>query len=760
MKVTIHKTIPQVITNKTFQTILLFLACIILPSASLASENSATVISPNTPPNAPAKINFSTSNKSFDLNYDNNRILQCELPADATMTSTVSQGQIIEQRIHINSPAPTTIKAMIFAGTEAIAAETSGQAQKTFPIVRTTHGQSRNLRNNAVYDRTTDWMIELPQGKTRITPHTNSDGATQFTITIEASSFDIVFRPRYYQIHKNIKYYQPWTYQVRKDSITGWCSWWAYMRNFRQQDLDELLSIWQEKNFADYGYQFIQIDDVFQGEKDRGRPNAPTSNRYHGGRPETWLEWKKDIFPNGMTGYVDSVKKAGFEPAVWIGSFFSDELTVAKHPDWFVQDTNSKPFPAAWVSYAIDASNPQAADNLVRPTYRGLHNAGFTYVKIDQLRHMLYDNLHQNPQYCEKRGLSPDQIFRSYLQTARQELGDHTFMLSCWGVLPESVGIADACRIGGDGYGPVTMQQYNSWNGIVWRNDPDHCDVFPRFKAAEAGNVKKTQQVTAANNDTIIRPALASIAGCMLMLSDKPEVYKDDRNLVGARKSSPVLFSVPGQIYDFDNKKTETLRKMKRTEITSGGGMSPIDGDQHGHVCPWWLNEIDVDFDHWNVLHHLNWSDTPASQATIKFLEIGLDPTQEYIVYEFWTDKLIAVAKDSVTLPAIDAMGLHSFAIRQKQDRPQLISTNRHLSHGAVDIETMKWTDTKTLSGRSRVISQDQYTITLLMPDQYKIKKAAFDDKSATITYQGQTAKLSFTPTQTASIAWSIEFEN
>ena len=196
-------------------------------------------------------------------------------------------------------------------------------------------------------------------------------------------------------------------------------------------------------------------------------------------------------------------------------------------------------------------------------------------------------------------------------------------------LITESVGIADGCRIGGDGYGPVTMQQYNSWNGIVWRNDPDHCDIRPHRVPAEVGNVRKTKTAATTNNDTIIRPALASIAGCMLMLSDKPEVYQDEKNLIGIRRSSPVLFSVPGQLYDFDASKTDLLKTTERSAITSGSGKSPIDGDQHGKVCPWWLNEFNLPFDHWNVLHRLNWSADEAGPQRVRFQDLGLDAETE-----------------------------------------------------------------------------------------------------------------------------------
>ena len=90
---------------------------------------------------------------------------------------------------------------------------------------------------------------------------------------------------------------------------------------------------------------------------------------------------------------------------------------------------------------------------------------------------MLYDSLHNVPGYGRERGVSGDDIFRRYLSVARQELGPETFILGCWGVLPESIGLVDGCRLGGDGLGPATLQQYNSWNGVVWRNYPDHCDL-------------------------------------------------------------------------------------------------------------------------------------------------------------------------------------------------------------------------------------------------------------------------------------------
>lgn len=712
---------------------------------------------PASHPSAPPNSGLARSGGSVELSYDGHPLLS--LPQGTTVSLTENRGarDALTQTLNLRVPAGKPL--MVHAGAEAIAAETLGGAQKRFPLIRTSHGPSRNLRNNAIYDRTRDWMLEAPPG-TRISSNRGPDGGRMFSITQTSGEITLSFRPHFYQNHRNLSHYEPWTYQVRKDPIAGWSSWWAYMRNCRQQHIDETLEVWKEKRFADYGYRFIQLDDVYQGRHDDARSHAKNSIMYQGGTPDTWLDWRLDRFPGGLEGYCHSVRAAGFLPAVWMGCFFSDNATAEAHPEWFVTGPDGKPFPAPWASYGVDTTNPEAVEALIRPTFRGLRNAGLTYVKIDQLRHMLYDNFHRNPQWFAAKGIGPADLFRNYLRIAREELGRDTFILSCWGVLPESVGLADACRIGGDGYGPVTLQQYNSFNGLVWLNDPDHCDVLPKKAAAEAGNVRETKSVDAVANDTLIRPALASIAGSMLMLSDAPAVYQDEKNLRGLRKSSPVVSSVPGQLYDFDPQKTDILRDTERMAIQSGTQPSPIDADQFGNVCPFWLNEFDTGFDHWNVLHRLNWTKDAMPAAKVSFSDLGLDPSKSYIVHEFWSGKTIGVVKGSFDLVAIEPMGIQSFAIRELQARPQLVSTNRHLSQGAAEIEMLTWdSHSNTLEGRSRVVAGDDYQILATVPEGYNLAEATVDRKPARVERNGRLVTLAIKRADTASTAWCLRFE-
>jgi hypothetical protein len=708
---------------------------------------------PGDPPNAGAQVAWDEATGDLRLSYDGKLLFAGRAPGATLSTSVETRGQAVTQTLRLTG-RNVALTGAVACTEQALAAETRGAAQQAFPLVRTTiGGPSRNLRNNAVYDRGRDWLLAGPDGATRLEPQS----ATEYRLTCSGESIALVFRPRFYQVHRHLTHYRPWTYRVRQDSITGWCSWWAFMKNLRQSDVDALLAVWREKRLADYGYRYIQIDDCFQGGADAGLRTLPDAQGL-AGNPATWLAWRRATFPGGMAGYVAAVTAAGCEPGVWVAASYGDLDVAAQHPEWFVRGADGKPAVGPWIGMAVDASHPEAADRLLRPTWRGLREAGFTYVKIDTLRHYLYDNLHRHPDWCRARGVTPAEVFRRYVGAARDELGPDTFILSCWGVLPEAVGLADACRIGGDGYGPVTMQQYNSLNGLVWRNDPDHCDVYPQFKPAQAGNVTQTASVAAAPADTLIRPALASIAGCLLLLSDKPAVYRDDANLHGLRRAAPVLFSVPGQLYDFDEAKTRALAKVPRATIAAGANPAPLDADQFGPVCPWWLNEIDKGFEHWHVLHRLNWSNQGAPRATVRLADLGLDPAKTWLVYEFWSRGFLGAWRARVDLPALGPMGLASYALREQLDRPQILSTSRHLSHGGVDLVTVEWRDS-VLSGRSRVVADDRYELVVHVPAGFRVRQAQIDGQHAEATTDGSVLRVAHRPAATGEVGWRLLFD-
>lgn len=715
------------------------------------------------PVNAACTITSNTSTGKFELRYEGSVIANMQAGKQVSITEHVS--------INDSTKALTQIFTLVMnrqrlAGTiaasgQAILAETRSVAQEKFPIVRTTIGTgSENLRNNAVYDRYNDWSLEFStvHGQQRIRPGFTTATGNQYRFEASGDTVRIVFRPLYYQKHKGIQYFNPRSYRVWKQPVTGWSSWWAYFRKFNEQNLNELLDVWKSKHLADYGYRYIQIDDGYQGGEDAGhRAPKETPHGYYATGPGTWLHWKKDLFPGGIDGYVRAVKKAGFTPGVWMGSFYTSMDSVERHPGWFIQDSTGHASLAHWVSYAINAKNKEAAEVLIRPSFRGWKQAGMQYLKIDQLRHYVFDNMNNHLDFFRNKGYSPDDVFRRYLRIAREELGPQTFILSCWGVLPQSVGLADACRIGGDGYGPVTMQQYNSWNGIVWINDPDHCDILPDYKPATTGDVKEVTATSSELSETKLRPALASIAGCMLMLSDKPAVYANDANLEGVKRASPVLFSVPGQLYDYDEVKSKRLPGLDLSTLRSGTDPTIIDADQFGTVCPWWLNEINRPFEHWNVLSRMNWTKETMPSATVAFADLGLDSNKTYLVFEFWDKQFIGSATRTFTASALSPNTIHTYAIRESANHPQVISTNRHLTQGGYDLQNVSWKQ-PVLSGESEVVAGDPYEIYVHLPEGYGIRQAIAGRTHLQVTVKERYAILRFVPVTTRRIPWKIIF--
>ncbi len=248
--------------------------------------------------------------------------------------------------------ATLVLRGFVYGSTEAFAAETFSQAQLRFPLIRTSVGPSHNLRNNAVYDRRFDWVMYGPgDGATRIQPQVDSSGATANSFRVEMSGNLIVltFKPRFYQRHRNIAFFEPWKYRVWPDSVAGWSSWWAYEENINEKLIHEMADVFAEK-LSNYGYKYIQIDAGYQPRQ---------------GFPSDWLK-TNEKFPGGLANLAAYIREKNLKPALWLNVQIDDDALAQAHPDWFVQK-NGTPFKAQWVGYGMDGSNAAMIDQLIRP---------------------------------------------------------------------------------------------------------------------------------------------------------------------------------------------------------------------------------------------------------------------------------------------------------------------------------------------------------------------------------------------------------
>ena len=705
----------------------------------IAWTSRAAEITP--PPNVPAVAEWSAATGKLNLKYRGGTIFEATVKAHDAEGKPLQGAAVklepvdsrddkdrVEQRLKFTlaeakEGAELVLRGTVRGSAEAFPAETQGATRQRFPVVRTSVGLSRSLRNNAVYDRRWDWvLLGSGDGVTRILPEQAGKKEIRFAWESRAPSLELTFRPRFYQKHKELAGFEPWTYEVWQGSITGYCTWWSYRHGISQEVIGSLVDVFAEKHLPEFGYKYMQLDAGYEAGG--------------GGGPRTFLDWQPKKFPKGAEGVIKRIRAGGMQPGIWVHRVYRSYVdkylpSIAKeHPDWFVRKEDGKIYQGGYGIWTLNTSNNEAVDAMVRPIFQELKKQNWDYVKIDGAGDMLYSDK-QGPAaaHFKKVGMTPEQSLRKWDTVAREELGRDIFILTCWGVGPGkvSVGLVDGVRLGGDGFQWKTMLGNSSLNGVAWRGDPDHCDILPERK--DDRKTMKTFGAEAAPTDTIVRPAVVAMAGSMLLLSDKAEIYENDAHLEGVKRSAPVLFTVPGQLY--------------------GGGNGT-----------WWLQEIDRPFDHWSVLARFNWNGKDTPEQEVEFADLGLAADREYLVFEFWTQTYLGKSKRSFVAPEMNASnGMQVFAIREAREHPRVLSTTRHMSQGGVSLLDQRWdAGRKTLSGKSQVVINDPYVLTVNLPDGFRLASAEVDGERAQIASQKEIATVRSIPSATKTVDWKMAF--
>ena len=155
-------------------------------------------------------MEWKAAEATLRLRYHDTVILNATLGAEdaggrkvegvaVNLERTETPGEKVEQRLKFVPSKPQEGVNLVLRGTvvgsdEAFPAETLSEAQKRFPFVRNSVGLSRNLRNNAVYDRRWDWVLTgPPDGQTRIRPTDGKQGQLAFSWESRGPTLELVF---------------------------------------------------------------------------------------------------------------------------------------------------------------------------------------------------------------------------------------------------------------------------------------------------------------------------------------------------------------------------------------------------------------------------------------------------------------------------------------------------------------------------------------------------------------------------------------
>ena len=490
----------------------------------------------------------------------------------------------------------------------------------------------------------------------------------------------------------------------------------TYFSKVTEADIHRTVDVLADK-LKPYGLEYLQIDDGYQ--------QVPI------GLPATWLN-PNQKFPSGLKELSAYIKSKDLIPGVWTNVSFADSVKAYEHSRLFVKNKNNQPAYGNWVSYVMDGSNPETIEQLVDPVYKGLKEAGWQYFKLDALRHLKYEGYNSHQDYFIDKNTGVNDAFRNLVSHVRMQTGKENFLLACWGIRPELIGIADGCRIGNDGYSYAGLAQFNSYNNIIWMNDPDHIEL---------------------SRQEAYRSCVAtSLTGSLFMLTDKPEIYETS-SLIEAAKKYSCPFHPARAGYDVDPSRSSNIQDAD-VEM-SGSGPRSFDASTTTTTGLFSL-EVIRPFENWLILGRLDERDT-----IIPLKDLGLDDSKDYHIFEFWTNEYKAIIQKQITPGRIDTnFRCQVFCFREKMNHPQIIATNRHITCGGTELSHVKW-EYSTLSGTSQLVAGDEYTIWIYEPvTAVFMSFTSYGNSLVTSnTKEGNIRKISMNSILGGNTNWSVEYK-
>ena len=212
---------------------------------------------------------------------------------------------------------------------------------------------------------------------------------------------------------------------------------------------------------------------------------------------------------------------------------------------------------------------------------------------------------------------------------------------------PDVVGLVNSMRIDQD-IGSLSWEQYSKnanciamavakryyFHQRTWINDPDHLGlalltIFP-------GAGRSVNYCALRGHCDLRRPTLRS-GSCRIEILTKvlPAYGKAARPLDLFEKRLPETFALP----------------------------------------------VHRDFGEWWLVGCFNWDEDANVIRDFPLSRLRLDPGKSYLIYEFWSQRLLAAANQTVRL-MLAPSSVSLLAIHEKRGVPQVLSTDRHYAPG------------------------------------------------------------------------------
>jgi hypothetical protein len=150
------------------------------------------------------------------------------------------------------------------------------------------------------------------------------------------------------------------------------------------------------------------------------------------------------------------------------------------------------------------------------------------------------------------------------------------------------------------------------------------------------------------------------------------------------RKALSIVRSIAGEkchILDCGPGKMEILKKIFPATIEQAKPVDLYDADpQTIFSC-----KINRDFGEWDVVAFFNPDPGKSITREIKLDRMLLDTTKTYLCFDFWNETLIGEVNQTIKA-TVGPASVALFSLHEKQPYPQILSTNRHVKQGAIEL--------------------------------------------------------------------------
>ena len=556
-------------------------------------------------------------------------------------------------------------------------------------------GDADSLLNDALFSAAADEALRVKADNLALM--SISPGVWEFGLAAsitEPATCEIAFEvERDYYRSRWVPYYAPIDRTRSPRPPTGWMSWNIYFdKAGSKENLAEARL--GKKYLQPFGLEFWSIESWQENSSE-----LPVSKFYN-----MDLETHPQQFPEGMKWLADEIRKLGFRPGLWMAPFGTGNTNFYKaHTDWFLHRKDGKPISCWNGKFTLDPTVPAARAHLQKIFDKASHDWGYEFFKIDGMSG-------RGPGYCAHLYERPDiracfadpscpNPFELCVKAFRDGIGPDRVFLACQGHFTGAeAAYADASRTGADivhpnkpvGWNNILLQarctiNQNFANTIVFWSDPDCMMISDKALADEQARVETT---------------IVALPGQQTFAGDKLGELAPGR-IKMLQQALPVADVRPADLYP-----------------------------KFGHLPVWDLS-VKRPFGSWHVVALFNWADEPA-EIGVDWKEIGEPDDKAFLAWEFWTETWQGRLTERLEMQ-VPPRSVRLVALQPDQGRVQFLSSDRHVTQGAVELKGQTWAAPHAGGPRScaavlNVIGGFPLTARFAVPDGVSVKGVKVPD--------------------------------